>query len=53
MDAVFYPAFHESMPAEAYLYGLTYDYYQKYKLRSYVFQRTYHLIGYIKEAELT
>lgn len=42
MVAVFDTAFHQTMPQEAYLYGLPYDYYKKYKLRRYGFHGTSH-----------
>ncbi len=42
MVAVFDTAFHQTMPAEAYLYGLPYEYYQKYKIRRYGFHGTSH-----------
>ena len=35
MVAVFDTAFHQTMPEEAYLYGLPYEYYEKYKVRRY------------------
>jgi len=42
MVAVFDTAFHQTMPEEAYLYGLPYEYYKKYKLRRYGFHGTSH-----------
>ena len=42
MVAVFDTAFHQTMPEEAYLYGLPYEYYQKYKIRRYGFHGTSH-----------
>ncbi|NLG02954.1 MAG: acetate kinase [Clostridia bacterium] len=39
---VFDTAFHQTMPEEAYLYGLPYEYYQKYKIRRYGFHGTSH-----------
>ncbi len=42
MVAVFDTAFHQTMPEEAYLYGLPYDYYEKYKIRRYGFHGTSH-----------
>ena len=33
MVAVFDTAFHQTMPEEAYMYGLPYEYYEKYKIR--------------------
>lgn len=40
--AVFDTAFHQTMPQRAYLYGLPYTYYQKYKVRRYGFHGTSH-----------
>lgn len=40
--AVFDTAFHQTMPKEAYLYGLPYEYYDKYKVRRYGFHGTSH-----------
>ena len=40
--AVFDTAFHQTMPAKAYLYGLPIDYYKKYKVRRYGFHGTSH-----------
>ena len=42
MVAVFDTAFHQTMPEEAYLYGIPYDYYEKYKVRKYGFHGTSH-----------
>ncbi len=42
MVAVFDTAFHQTMPKEAYLYGLPYSYYEKYKIRRYGFHGTSH-----------
>lgn len=42
MAAVFDTAFHQTMPQEAYLYGLPYEYYKKYKIRRYGFHGTSH-----------
>ena len=42
MVAVFDTAFHQTMPKEAYLYGLPYEYYDKYKIRRYGFHGTSH-----------
>lgn len=39
---VFDTAFHQTMPPEAYLYGIPYDYYEKYKIRRYGFHGTSH-----------
>lgn len=40
--AVFDTAFHQTMPKKAYLYGLPYEYYDKYKVRRYGFHGTSH-----------
>ena len=40
--AVFDTAFHQTMPAKAYLYGLPIDYYKNYKVRRYGFHGTSH-----------
>lgn len=40
--AVFDTAFHQTMPKEAYLYALPYEYYQKYQVRRYGFHGTSH-----------
>ena len=49
MVAVFDTAFHQTMPEEAYMYGLPYEYYEKYKIRRYGFHGTSH--GFVsKEA---
>lgn len=42
MVAVFDTAFHQTMPEKAYLYGLPYEYYEKYKVRRYGFHGTSH-----------
>lgn len=42
MVAVFDTAFHQTMPYEAYLYGIPYEYYRKYKIRRYGFHGTSH-----------
>ena len=39
---VFDTAFHQTMPAEAYIYALPYEYYEKYKVRRYGFHGTSH-----------
>ena len=40
--AVFDTAFHQTMPAKAFLYGLPHEYYAKYKVRRYGFHGTSH-----------
>ena len=42
MVAVFDTAFHQTMPKKAYLYGIPYKYYKKYKVRRYGFHGTSH-----------
>lgn len=42
MVAVFDTAFHQTMPQEAYMYGLPAEYYEKYKIRRYGFHGTSH-----------
>ena len=42
MVGVFDTAFHQTMPKKAYLYGLPYEYYEKYKVRRYGFHGTSH-----------
>lgn len=52
MVGVFDTAFHQTMPEEAYMYGLPYEYYQKYKIRRYGFHGTSHSYVSRKAAEL-
>ena len=40
--AVFDTAFHQTMPDKAYMYGIPYEYYEKYKVRRYGFHGTSH-----------
>ena len=42
MVAVFDTAFHQTMPKKAYMYGIPYEYYEKYKVRRYGFHGTSH-----------
>ena len=42
MVGVFDTAFHQTMPEKAYMYGLPYEYYKKYKIRRYGFHGTSH-----------
>ena len=42
MVAVFDTAFHQTMPEIAYIYGLPYEYYEKYSVRRYGFHGTSH-----------
>ncbi|MBO5733418.1 MAG: acetate kinase [Clostridia bacterium] len=39
---VFDTAFHQTMPKKAYMYGIPYEYYEKYKIRKYGFHGTSH-----------
>ena len=41
--AVFDTAFHQTMPAKAYLYGIPKEYYEKYGIRRYGFHGTSHM----------
>lgn len=52
MVAVFDTAFHQTMPEEAYMYGLPYEYYKKYKIRRYGFHGTSHSYVSKKAAEV-
>ncbi|NBH14203.1 acetate kinase [Lachnospiraceae bacterium] len=52
MVGVFDTAFHQSMPEEAYLYGIDYDYYEKYKVRRYGFHGTSHSYVSRRAAEI-
>lgn len=49
---VFDNAFHSTMPPEAYMFGLPYEYYEKYKLRKYGFHGTSHRFVSARCAEL-
>ena len=42
MAAVFDTSFHATMPPEAYLYAIPYEYYEKYRVRRYGFHGTSH-----------
>lgn len=42
MVGVFDTAFHQTMPQKAYMYGIPYEYYEKYKVRKYGFHGTSH-----------
>ncbi|MCC8191124.1 MAG: acetate kinase [Planctomycetes bacterium] len=42
MVAVFDTAFHQTLPREAFLYGLPYEAYEKYRIRKYGFHGTSH-----------
>ena len=49
---VFDTAFHQTMPEEAYLYGIPYKYYEQYKIRRYGFHGTSHKYVSGKAAEM-
>ena len=52
MVAVFDTAFHQTMHEKAYMYGLPYEYYEKYKVRRYGFHGTSHSYVSKKAAEV-
>ena len=52
MVAVFDTAFHQTMPEKAYMYGLPYEYYDKYKVRRYGFHGTSHSFVSKRTAEI-
>ena len=52
MVGVFDTAFHQTMPEKAYMYGLPYAYYDKYKVRRYGFHGTSHSFVSKRAAEL-
>ena len=52
MVAVFDTAFHQTMPEKAYMYGLPYEYYDKYKVRRYGFHGTSHSFVSKRTAEV-
>ena len=52
MVGVFDTAFHQTMPQKAYMYGLPYEYYEKYKVRRYGFHGTSHSYVSKRVAEL-
>ena len=49
---VFDTAFHQTMPAMTYLYGLPYEYYEKYGMRRYGFHGTSHKYVTSRAAEM-
>ena len=51
--AVFDTAFHQTMPAYAYMYALPYEYYEKYRIRRYGFHGTSHKYVSAKGARFT
>ncbi|MBO7729473.1 MAG: acetate kinase [Lachnospiraceae bacterium] len=50
--AVFDTAFHQTMPKEAFLYGIPYEYYTKFKIRKYGFHGTSHSYVSQRTAEI-
>lgn len=52
MVAVFDTAFHQTMPAKAYLYAIPHEYYEKYGVRRYGFHGTSHQYVAAKTAEM-
>ena len=50
--AVFDTAFHQTMPDYAYIYGIPYEYYEKYKIRRYGFHGTSHSFVSKRTAEV-
>lgn len=52
MVGVFDTAFHQTMPEKAYLYGIPYEYYEKYKVRRYGFHGTSHSYVSKRAAEI-
>ena len=49
---VFDTAFHQTMPEKAYMYGLPYEYYEKYKVRRYGFHGPSHSFVSMSVAEI-
>jgi len=52
MVGVFDTAFHQTMPRKAFLYGIPYEYYKKYKIRRYGFHGTSHEFVAKRAAEI-
>jgi acetate kinase len=52
MVAVFDTAFHQTMPKQAYLYGIAHEYYEKYGIRRYGFHGTSHSYVSKRAAEM-
>ncbi len=50
--AVFDTSFHQTMPEHSYLYGIPYEYYDKYRIRRYGFHGTSHKFVAKKAADL-
>ena len=52
MVGVFDTAFHQTLPEEAYIYAIPYEYYEKYRIRKYGFHGTSHKFVSRRVAEL-
>ncbi len=52
MVGVFDTAFHQTIPPEAFIYGIPYEFYEKYKIRRYGFHGTSHKYVAQRAAEL-
>ena len=52
MVGVFDTAFHQTIPEEAYIYSIPYEYYEKYRIRKYGFHGTSHKFVSRRVAEL-
>ena len=52
MVGVFDTAFHQTMPKKAFLYGIPYEYYEKYGVRRYGFHGTSHKFVALRTAEI-
>jgi acetate kinase len=52
MVGVFDTAFHQTMPAESYIYAIPYEYYEKYGIRKYGFHGTSHQYVAQRAAEI-
>jgi acetate kinase len=51
--AVFDTSFHQTMPPKAYMFGIPYEYYEKYTIRRYGFHGTSHRYLTLRYSELT
>jgi acetate kinase len=49
---IFDTAFHQTMPKHAYIYGIPYEYYEKYRIRRYGFHGTSHFYVANRTAEI-
>ncbi|MDY0234436.1 MAG: acetate kinase [Gudongella sp.] len=52
MVGVFDTAFHQTIPADNYIYAIPYEYYEKYKIRRYGFHGTSHKYVALRAAEI-